>query len=83
MPQLRSFDQLQRPLPPQLCANCSTLRTDWIDTVSKAALAKLRFIRHKRIESMAIAEKEAFRRYIARRRECEPCKKGFTEWDTL
>ena len=43
MPGLRSFDELRYPPPSQLCPECSSLRGEWLNSVSKTALAKLRF----------------------------------------
>lgn len=83
MPGLRSFDELRHPPPSQLCSECSSLCGEWLNTVSKTALAKLRFDSQKQIKPLVNAEVEAFQRYVARRRQCKICNKRFSESDIV
>ena len=73
---LRSFDKLGHDPPSQLCPACSVLRAEWLNTVSKNALAKLRFDSQKPTH-LVNAELEAFRRYATGRRQCKLCNKRF------
>jgi hypothetical protein len=84
MPRLRSLDVVPKPLPPpQLCGDCISLRQDWLDIVRKAARGRLKFVNPEQIQLLADAEIEAFRRYVAGRRNCKACNRGFTELGIL
>jgi hypothetical protein len=82
MPRLRSFDELRRPPPSQLCAECSTLRAEWLDVVGKTALEKLRFGWQWQVTPLDNAEVEAFRRYVDGRRQYRICNKRGAEMYT-
>ena len=84
MPRLRSLEVVPKPPPPpQLCAECFSLRQRWLDTVGRAALVSLKFDRQKQIHLMAGADVDAFRRYVVGRRSCKVCSSGFTELGIL
>ncbi len=83
MPGLRSFDELRYPPPSQLCPECSSLRGEWLNSVSKTALAKLRLGSQKQLTPLVNSELEAFRRYLTGRRQCKICNKRFPELGTV